>query len=256
MSQNDETVWKVINHQFCSFKLKTKTLSFCRNEYNLTGLCNRTSCPLANSRYATINEKDGRCYLMIKTIERSHMPNRLWRKIRLKKNYNEALVQIDKHLMYWPKYLIHKNKHRLTKISQYLGRVRKLMSKNQTKIATLPTKLRKRDRRRESKAESVARLEQIVENELLTRLESKVYGDIYNFPERAYKHTIETQELEERDGWKETESEAVIVDNLDENRKEKEERGNDKPNVRFNYNDIEDLWKNTVVMENRNAMSC
>lgn len=195
--QSDEVVWQVIRHKHCSFMSKIETGIFCRNPYNVTGTCNRSSCPLANSRYATIRDHEGVFYLYMKTAERSHMPNKLWERIKLPRNYEKALEIIDKNLMYWPKFLVHKTKQRLTKMTQMRIRMRKLALKTREKIVTLPRKEIKRESRREEKAEKAAILDKSIEKELLERLEKGVYGDIYNYPVEKYNKLLDDMEVKD-----------------------------------------------------------
>ncbi|CAH9079873.1 unnamed protein product [Cuscuta europaea] len=209
--QHDEVIWQVIRHKHCSFMAKLQTGILCRNPYNVTGLCNRTSCPLANSRYATIREHDGVFYLYMKTIERAHMPNKLWERVKLPRNYMKALEVIDKHLVYWPKLLLHKIKQRLTKMTQMRIRMRKIALKTREKIMTTPRKEMKREARREQKAEKAALLEKSIEKELLERLNRGVYsGDIVNIiPVAKYNEILDRESIAEKEDEKEYEVEYV-----------------------------------------------
>ncbi|KAE9615402.1 hypothetical protein Lal_00048090 [Lupinus albus] len=216
--QHDEVIWQVIRHNHCSFMAKITTGNFCRNPYNVTGICNRSSCPLANSRYATIREDNGVFYLYMKTIERAHMPSKLWERVKLPRNYEKALELIDKHLMYWPKLLVHKTKQRLTKMTQMRIRMRKLALKTREKIMTTPRKEKKREARREEKAEKAALLEKSIEKELLERLQKGLYpeSDIYNYPFDAYNKVIDKEGAQTADEEDEEEGEVEYVEGYED----------------------------------------
>ncbi|KAL1583021.1 hypothetical protein WHR41_08451 [Cladosporium halotolerans] len=227
---SDEIVWSIINNQFCSFKLKlpgnsskdqksTKS-TFCRNEHNVTGLCNRQSCPLANSRYATVRSDpaSGRLYLYIKTVERAHLPSKWWEKIRLSSNYTKALQQVDERLIYWPKFLLHKCKQRLTRLTQVRVRAQRLAKEEERLgeklVPRLAPKVRRREETRERKAESAAKIERAIERELVERLRSGAYGDRpLNVEEGIWRKVMRS--LEKREGMRDEDLDEGIEDEED-----------------------------------------
>ncbi|KAL0221721.1 hypothetical protein RCL1_001575 [Eukaryota sp. TZLM3-RCL] len=166
---------------------------------NVNGLCSRTSCVLANSRYATITEENGQCYLEMKTAERAHTPAKLWEKIPLPTKYTEALALIDENLMYWPDWMIRKCKQRFTKIVQYLIRLRKLHKNASTQLVGIKKKEERREKTRELKALSAAQLERTISKELLTKLKAGEYSEIYNFPQTQYETLLDEEEVSDKD---------------------------------------------------------
>lgn len=230
--QHDEVVWSIINSSFCSYKtpyvkimksLKrfdeiynfflfsfssaSKTQNFCRNEYNLTGLCSRASCPLANSQYATIREENGVIYLYMKTAERFAFPNKTWEKIKLSRNFDKAIHQINENLLYWNRFIRLKCKQRFLKITQYLIRMRKLKLRRTKLIVPLSTKIERREKRREQKALIAAKIENSIEKQLMERLQKGTYEDIYNFNQKAFEKALQAENIEEDESEQESETE-------------------------------------------------
>jgi protein MAK16 len=238
---SDEIVWQVINQQFCSFKLKlsSKEQNFCRNEFNLTGFCNRQSCPLANSRYATVrpDPETGALCLFIKSPERTHLPSKWWEKINLPNNYEKALAAVDDKLQYWPRFYIHKCKQRLTRLTQVRIRQSRILKEEtrlgEKNVSRLAPKVRRREETRERKAESAAKVEREIERELMERLTSGAYGDRpINIDEGLWKKVLRGLERKERgdelvdeeelEDEVEEEAEVEYVSDLDESEDELE----------------------------------
>ena len=177
---------------------RIETNTFCSDPNNVTGLCNRNSCPLANSRYSTVYENKGVCYLKMKTAERAHTPKDLWESVKLDPSYNKALEQIDTELQYWPKFLVHKCKQRFTRLRQILIKRRKIKLEGSAEYRVVSHKAERREGTRYEKISKSAMFENEVKNGLLQNLKNDKYKGIYNIDKNEFNKILEKEGEQEQ----------------------------------------------------------
>ncbi|KAG4302847.1 hypothetical protein PCANB_000860 [Pneumocystis canis] len=113
---------------------------------------------------------------------------------------DDIIWQIDKKLLYWSDFLIHKNKARLTRLTQYLIKTKRLSLKKQPKIIGIKPKQVRRETTREKKALKIAKLEKSIEKELLERLKNGIYGEEpLNVDRNIWKKVLGLPKNQEKD---------------------------------------------------------
>lgn len=177
---SDELIWQILDKQFCSYKRTGIDQDMCSHPLNVYQVCKRIFCPLSNSRYATIIEKKGKIYLLLKSPEKTHLPNQQWDKILLSENYEQGLKDIDALLQFWDHRVRRRCKIRFTKIKLYLRRMRRLRMSIRPGLTHFKKRQERRLDSREERALNVAKVENRIQEELLNRLRTGVYGTIYD----------------------------------------------------------------------------
>merc|ERR1712048_1528636 len=124
-------------------------------------------------------------------------------------------MEINKHLEYWPDHMINRCKQRLTRIRQMLIRMRKLSMREGPRLVPIKKKTERRERTRELKAETAAKVDLAIEKELLERLKQGTYGDIYNFPKKQFNSVMDkNKEEEEEDELEEDDDDEEFIEDL------------------------------------------
>jgi protein MAK16 len=183
----------------------------------------------------------------MKTVERSHLPAQLWEKVRLPNNYKQGIDVLEIHLQYFPEAYKQKCQQRLKRLFQYLTKVRKLKLHDKAgELLVYKQKTERREARREKKAEQVARLDQSIEKELVARLKSGLYQDIYNVSQSHFESILkkdmhadsEHEEDVSFDEFVEMDEELQVEDDFEED--EVEEFEEDEQQFVESEDDIED----------------
>ncbi|KAA6396358.1 MAG: putative protein MAK16 [Streblomastix strix] len=195
LQATEEVIWSCTNKGFCSSKSRILTETFCRSPYNITGLCRRSACPLANDEYATVREIEGKLYLLMKTPERKQFPAKLWEHILIPANKKEAKHLIRSKLQYHTVYVQENVMRRYIRILQVHGNIRKLKRRKES-APTVAAVIRSRERKlnkKEFKAEKAAQLEDSIKKTLLERLKSGQYEGIVNFPQKTFEKVLQKE---------------------------------------------------------------
>ncbi|CAK9111796.1 Protein mak16 [Durusdinium trenchii] len=168
----DEALWQSL--QQCKFRTvkEAPSESWCCHEYNATGLCNRSSCPLANSHYATV-VKDGAHYCLCQKT-----PTTSWTTVKLCKSLAAAPRRLDQLLEASPEVLAraHVRLRSLQRAHGSEALVGEAGGHEPLRKVAVNKKADKRENKSERKAEETAKVESSVGQELLRRLRQGLYA--------------------------------------------------------------------------------